>query len=72
MVKYQLASLDRTFAALADPTRRALLARFVLEHRLSPRDPLALPDDRWEQGAIALVLDDAPATAAQVAKLLEA
>ncbi len=31
MVKYQDASLDRTFAALADPTRRALLAR--LEHR---------------------------------------
>src|SRR5215468_8055645 len=27
MVKYQDAMLDRTFAALADPTRRALLAR---------------------------------------------
>jgi len=27
MVYYQAASLDRTFAALADPTRRALLAR---------------------------------------------
>jgi DNA-binding transcriptional ArsR family regulator len=27
MVKYQDAILDRTFAALADPTRRALLAR---------------------------------------------
>jgi hypothetical protein len=27
MVKYQPAPLDRTFAALADPTRRALLAR---------------------------------------------
>jgi DNA-binding transcriptional ArsR family regulator len=27
MVKYQDAVLDRTFAALADPTRRALLAR---------------------------------------------
>ena len=27
MVKYQQASLDRTFAALADPTRRALLAQ---------------------------------------------
>jgi DNA-binding transcriptional ArsR family regulator len=27
MVKYQTAALDRTFAALADPTRRALLAR---------------------------------------------
>jgi DNA-binding transcriptional ArsR family regulator len=27
MVKYQDATLDRTFAALADPTRRALLAQ---------------------------------------------
>ncbi|HET7157326.1 MAG TPA: helix-turn-helix transcriptional regulator [Hyphomicrobiaceae bacterium] len=27
MVKYQNATLDRTFAALSDPTRRALLAR---------------------------------------------
>jgi DNA-binding transcriptional ArsR family regulator len=27
MVKYQTPSLDRTFAALADPTRRALLAQ---------------------------------------------
>jgi DNA-binding transcriptional ArsR family regulator len=29
MVKYQPAALDRTFAALADPTRRALLARLA-------------------------------------------
>ena len=27
MVQYSSATLDRTFAALADPTRRALLAR---------------------------------------------
>jgi DNA-binding transcriptional ArsR family regulator len=29
MVKYQTPSLDRTFAALADPTRRALLAQLA-------------------------------------------
>ena len=29
MVEYQDATLDRTFAALADPTRRAILARLV-------------------------------------------
>src|SRR5436309_1066698 len=29
MVKYQDPTLDRTFAALSDPTRRALLARLV-------------------------------------------
>ncbi|MEM7226626.1 MAG: metalloregulator ArsR/SmtB family transcription factor [Pseudomonadota bacterium] len=29
MVKYESASLDHTFAALADPTRRAILARLT-------------------------------------------
>ncbi|MEW6645554.1 MAG: acyl-CoA dehydrogenase family protein [Pseudomonadota bacterium] len=54
-----------------DP-RRALLARFVLEHRLTQRDPLALPDEGWERDAIALVLDEAPAPLGEVARLLEA
>jgi DNA-binding transcriptional ArsR family regulator len=35
MVKYSDAPLDRTFAALADPTRRALLARLADEPGLS-------------------------------------
>lgn len=35
MVKYQTAQLDRTFAALSDPTRRALLARLDAEDSLS-------------------------------------
>jgi DNA-binding transcriptional ArsR family regulator len=35
MVEYQDASLDRTFAALADPTRRGLLARLHAEPVLS-------------------------------------
>ena len=35
MVKYQDATLDRTFAALADPTRRALLARLQARDTLS-------------------------------------
>ena len=30
MVKYQASGIDRTFAALADPTRRAILARLAL------------------------------------------
>jgi DNA-binding transcriptional ArsR family regulator len=38
MVKFQDAVLDRTFAALADPTRRALLAR------LSGRDDLSVSE----------------------------
>ena len=35
MVKYQDEALDRTFAALSDPTRRALLARLVEQDGLS-------------------------------------
>jgi len=35
MVKYQEATLDRTFAALADPTRRALLAHLEADKALS-------------------------------------
>jgi DNA-binding transcriptional ArsR family regulator len=35
MVKYDEATLDRTFAALADPTRRALVARLADEPDLS-------------------------------------
>ena len=35
MVKYHEAALDRTFAALSDPTRRALLARLVETESLS-------------------------------------
>ena len=35
MVKYQDATLDRTFAALADPTRRALLAHLEERKALS-------------------------------------
>ena len=38
MVKYQEQALDQTFAALADPTRRALLAR------LSGRDSLSVSE----------------------------
>jgi DNA-binding transcriptional ArsR family regulator len=48
MVNYQSAALDRTFAALADPTRRALLARLDAEPDLSVSElarpfPVSLP-----------------------------
>src|SRR5215475_9197677 len=42
MVKYGEAALDRTFAALADPTRRALLARLQNRNTLSVSE-LAAP-----------------------------
>jgi len=48
MVNYQSTSLDRTFAALADPTRRALLARLDEETQLTVSElaqpfPMSLP-----------------------------
>ncbi len=48
MVKYADAALDRTFAALADPTRRALLARLGEGEGLSVSElarpfPMSLP-----------------------------
>jgi DNA-binding transcriptional ArsR family regulator len=48
MVKHQGIALDRTFAALADPTRRALLARLDAEPSLSVSElarpfPVSLP-----------------------------
>jgi len=52
--------------------RRLLLSRFVLEHRLTGKDPLSPPDDAWERGAIDLVLADAPISFAQAKRLLTA
>ena len=48
MVNYQTPALDRTFAALADPTRRALLARLDAEESVTVSDlarpfPVSLP-----------------------------
>jgi DNA-binding transcriptional ArsR family regulator len=45
MVKYQAAAMDRTFSALADPTRRHVLARLNEEPGLSVSElarPLSL------------------------------
>jgi hypothetical protein len=50
--------------------RRALLARFVLEHRLTARDPMALANDDWERGSAEIVLGEEPAVPARVATLL--
>jgi len=42
MVKYQASDMDRTFSALADPTRRHVLQRLIDEPGLSVSE-LALP-----------------------------
>jgi alkylation response protein AidB-like acyl-CoA dehydrogenase len=52
--------------------RRAILARFVLEHRLEAADPLAPRDDAWEQEAIGLLLDPAPVAFDRAAAILVA
>jgi alkylation response protein AidB-like acyl-CoA dehydrogenase len=51
--------------------RRALLARFVLEYRLTARDPLATPNDAWEPEATDIVLGQEPTSMARVATLLD-
>jgi acyl-CoA dehydrogenase len=55
-----------------DPSdaRRALLSRFVLEHRLSPRDPLARTEAPWEAKAGDLLLSGKPVPIAEAAALL--
>ena len=50
--------------------RRALVARFVLAHRLAPQDPLAPQEAAWEKPAAAWLLADRPAELADVAALL--
>ena len=50
--------------------RRVLVARLVLEHRLSPRDPLASDAAAWEADAIALLLDEAPVSLTRASALL--
>jgi alkylation response protein AidB-like acyl-CoA dehydrogenase len=50
--------------------RRVLLSRFVLEHRLSARDPLESDSAAWEDGAIALLLEEAPVSLSRASALL--
>jgi hypothetical protein len=50
--------------------RRVLVARFVLERRLSPQDPLTSDAAAWEADAITLLLDDAPVSLTRASALL--
>ena len=50
--------------------RRALLSRFVLEHRLAPKDPLEPEAAAWEEPAIAALLEGSPVPLARVAAFL--
>ena len=52
--------------------RRALLSRFVLEHRLAAKDPLEPEEAAWEGPAIAALLEDIPVPLTRAAALLAA
>ena len=50
--------------------RRALVSRFVVEHRLEIADPLLPSNDTWEREAVALLLDPEPVALAKANALL--
>jgi len=50
--------------------RRLLLARLVIDHRLSNADPFSLPDHRWEDAVTARLLDDTVVTLSDAQQLL--
>ncbi len=50
--------------------RRLLLARFVLEHHLSPREPFSLAAQGFEAAASQLLLEDAPVPLERAADLV--
>ncbi len=52
--------------------RRAIVARFVVEHRLETADPLFPRDDAWEREAAALLLDTVPVSLESACKVLDA
>lgn len=52
--------------------RRALLSRFIVEHRLEPTDPMSPREDSWEVEASALILDGGRVPSEQAARLLAA
>jgi hypothetical protein len=50
--------------------RRALYARLVLEHRLSPQDPLAPDEHAWERVAAEILLSERSVTPGEIGGLL--
>jgi acyl-CoA dehydrogenase len=50
--------------------RRLLLARMVLDHRLLPQDPMAPGENRFDEAAARILLDDAPVALTEVLEVL--
>jgi len=59
-----------TLGAKGGDARRLLLSRMVVEHRLSPQDPLSLSESDWEQEAMDLLLSDKPVPLAKAMALV--
>jgi hypothetical protein len=70
---YHITSAVLMTAEAARPgadARRALHARLVLEHRLSPQDPLAPREQPWERAAAEILLSERSVAADEIAELL--
>src|SRR5580658_3660818 len=59
-----------TAGANGHDARRMILARMVVEHRLRPHDPLALPASNWEEEAITALLDPSAVFIERAAQLV--
>jgi hypothetical protein len=59
-------------AAAGGDARRMLMARFVLEHRLSDRPKLAVDGGDWEEAAISALLDESPVSLDRASSMLTA
>ena len=62
----------RQIVSFGGDARRMLMARFVLEHRLSDRPKLAADGGDWEEAAISALLDEAPLPLDRASSLLTA
>ncbi|MGA9723099.1 MAG: hypothetical protein WBQ86_11615, partial [Candidatus Binatus sp.] len=61
-----------TAGASGGDARRMILARMVVEHRLRPEDPLAIPASDWEEDATTALLDPAAVSIERAAQLVSA
>ena len=65
-----MANEGARLGAAGGDARRLLMARFVLEHRLSDRPKLSADGGDWEEPAITALLDDAPVPLDRAAALM--
>ncbi len=59
-----------TIGSRGGDASRLLLARLVIDHRLRPQDPLASGENRFDKAAASILLNDVPASLAEVTDVL--